>query len=91
MSDAILDTEALDALFRDIGTLTQIDEIIVKHGPGMVGDGAQPTLQQARAMLDAGEVRGVQIRYRHEGAAWFDTLMPTPRGVRLLRVRHEFG
>lgn len=90
MSEALLDEETLDALFRDIGTLTQIDEIIVKHGPGMVGDAAPPTLDEARAMLDARTVRGVQIRYRHEGAAWYDTLMPTPQGVRLLRVRHDF-
>lgn len=91
MSEAMLDDEALDALFRDIGSLTQIDEVIVKHGPGMVGDAEPPTLEEARAMLDARTIRGVQIRYRHEGAHWWDTLMVTPSGVKLLRVRHDFG
>jgi hypothetical protein len=93
MSDAVLDGAALSALFRDIGELAEVDEVIVKRGPGRVGDGAGVSLDEAQRLIEEGSVRGVQVRYRlkdQPGVHWWDTLMPTAGGVRLVRVRHEF-
>lgn len=90
MSDAVLDDAALACLFRDIGELAQVDEIIIKHRPGHVNDAQQVTLKEAHDLIRSRQVKGVQIRYRHDGAHWWDTLMPIGEGVRLVRVRHDF-
>lgn len=90
MSEATLDAAALDALLRDIGALVSLDEIIVKDGPGRVDDARVIGFEDAARMLRERSVRAVQFRYRHEGARWWDTLMTTPGGHRLVRVRHDF-
>ena len=38
-----------------------------------------------------GEVRALQLRYRFERVEWFDTLLRTPKGTRLVRVGHRFA
>jgi hypothetical protein len=48
------------------------------------------SLEQARQLLLEGRARGIQIRYHYDGADWWDTLMRTPQGIRLVRIRHEF-
>ena len=48
------------------------------------------TLDDARQHLRARTVRGLQIRYRHDGADWWDTLMVVGVNYRLVRIRHEF-
>lgn len=89
LSVATLDDEAFDALLRDLRALTQVDEVIVKRGPGRIGDDAGAyTLDDAERLLRERAVRAVQIRYRHDGARWWDTLTIVPEGVRLVRVRH---
>lgn len=87
--EAMLDDAALRALLRDIRALTEVDDVIVKRGPGRVGDDAGAhTVDDAERLLRERAVRAVQIRYRHDGARWWDTLMLVPEGVRLVRVRH---
>ena len=49
------------------------------------------TLADARRLLEERAVRGLQIRYRYDGADWWDTLMVLPEGWRLVRIRHEFA
>jgi hypothetical protein len=85
----LLDDASAGALFRDIAALTQVDEVIVKHIPGRIQQAQPVTLEQALRLLLAAEVRAVQIRYRHDGACWLDTLMRSPEGLRLVRVRHD--
>lgn len=90
MNEALLDDAQLDALFGDIAALTEIDEILIKSGPGRVNDALRPTLADARELLRSDGVLAVQIRYRHENAHWWDTLMRAGDKVRLVRVRHDF-
>lgn len=90
MNDAMLDDESLSALFRDLRALATIDEVVIKSGPGRANEPGAATIDQAERLINDRSVRGVQIRYRHDGAHWYDTLMVTPLGVRLVRVRHEF-
>lgn len=89
MSDAVLSDDEVAALMRDLRTLTTIDEIIVKAGPGRADDAPQLTLDDAAQMLFERTVRGVQVRYRYDDALWMDTLMPVAEGIRLVRVRHD--
>jgi hypothetical protein len=42
-------------------------------------------------MLVARNVRGLQLRYRHQGKTWWDTVMPLPGGLfRIVRIEHDF-
>lgn len=90
MSEALLDDEQLASLFDDLRRLVRIEGIVIKAGRGRADDAAGPQrLDEAHAMLAERTVRGVQIRYRYDGAAWCDTLMPVAHGVRLVRIRHD--
>jgi hypothetical protein len=91
MRTGLLDEAGVEALFRDIAALANVDEILIKDRPGRIDDTTSPSLDRARHLLQAKEIRGVQIRYRHQGATWWDTLMCDPAGVRLVRIQHEFG
>ena len=88
---SVLGPEDLDALFRDIGTLTRVLEVIPKYGPRDYVPETSLTLDAARDLLSSGAVRGLQIRYIHEDAQWWDTLLRTPEGVRIVRIRHDPG
>lgn len=88
LQDAVLDGAAVEALFADLAEHTTIGEIILKGGPTERGRVVQPSLAEAAAALASGTVRGVQIRYLHEGREWWDTLMRVGDGVRLVRIEH---
>lgn len=90
LNEAILDRDTLDQLFRDLEACVRITEIIPKFADRRMVAEETVTLAQARELLLDGKARGVQIRYRYEDADWWDTLMNTPQGVRLVRIRHEF-
>lgn len=87
-----LDAAQVEQLLRDIEVCTQITEIIPKYAVrGHVPDTASVTLAQARELLAARAVRGLQLRYRYENADWWDTLMVVGDLFRLVRIRHDFS
>lgn len=87
-----IDEATLRQLVTDIGTHTEVFEIIPKHTPGYVEESPAPVqLDEAYRMLVAGTVRGIQFRYRHGGKTWWDTVMPHPGGLfRIVRIEYEF-
>ena len=86
VNSAILDADTLDALFGDLAADAEIQEISVKGGRTEHASIAAGGLEEARRLLAAGAIVGVQIRYRHSGQDWCDTLLATPAGVRLVRI-----
>jgi hypothetical protein len=91
LHQGVLDSATLDQLVLDIETCTELLEVIPKFGPeSYVGEETVIDLKTAVSMLVAGELRGAQVRYKHEGVQWWDTLMATPQGVRIVRIRHNF-
>ncbi len=89
LHETILDDATVDQLFSDVAELTQLIEVIPKTtGRGYVGEHSIP-LDQAREMLRNRDCRAIQLRYVHEGAQWWDTLMPSPKGTRIVRIRHD--
>lgn len=82
LTTADLDPATLDALFADIAALTTVDEVLVKGAATAYAGSAG--LAEGRRLLEAG-ARGLQIRYRWQGEAWWDTLVRTPNGIRLVR------
>jgi hypothetical protein len=87
-----IDEATLGALITDIGTHTEILEIIAKHAPGYVEENPAPLqLDEAYRMLASRTVRGLQLRDRHQGKTWWDTVMPLPGGLyRIVRIEHDF-
>lgn len=80
-----LDEGTLRALFDDLERHTEVLDVLVK-GAGYANEAPVP-LREAQAALTSGAVRGVQVRYRWDGAEWRDTLMRTAGGVRVVRMR----
>ena len=91
LQDAILDPETLEQLFRDIQRCAVVDEVLLKGGAALMASEKSVPLAEAEQALREKRVAGVQIRYWYEGANWWDTLMHTPRGVRLIRIEHRLG
>jgi hypothetical protein len=89
LQDAILDPETLEQLFQDIQRSTVVDEVQLKGGPMAMASGQPVPLDEARSALQEGRVLGVQIRYWYNGTHWWDTLMRTPKGIRLIRIEHR--
>lgn len=88
-----VDEATLRQLFTDVGTHTEIIEIIPKHAPGYVAENPEPLqLDEAFQLLVSRSVLGLQLRYRHLGTTWWDTLIPLPGGLfRIVRIEHDFS
>jgi hypothetical protein len=87
MWKADLDAPALAQLFADLASAAEVLSVQGKGDPRRFAAAEPLTLQAARDRLDAGELAGVQIRYRYDGETWADTLLRTPAGFRLVRCR----
>lgn len=86
-----IDGDTLRQLILDIGLYTEIQEIIPKHTAGYVATESGPIqLDEACQLLVTRAIRGLQIRYRHQGTHWWDTVMPQPGGLfRIVRIEHR--
>ncbi|HYO70349.1 MAG TPA: hypothetical protein VEU33_30145 [Archangium sp.] len=91
LQDAILDPETLARLFQDIQRCAVVNEVLLKGSASLMASEKSVPLAEAELALQEKRVAGVQIRYWYEGANWWDTLMHTPRGVRLIRIEHRGG
>lgn len=89
LTEAVLDDDTLAALVRDLRGETQLLEVQLKGGQFERGQRHQIPLEQAVSMLTAGEIRGVQIRYRWSEQEWLDTLLRHPEGIKLVRIQVE--
>lgn len=88
--EATLDASTERSLFTDIETLTELLGVTLKGAPTEMVQEGPLTLDEALAVWRAGGARGLQIRYRHQGVEWWDTLMRTPGGTRLVRIAQRF-
>lgn len=87
-----LDDTQVAQLLADIEVCTELTEILPKFGAQQrVPDTAAVTLAQAREWLATRVVRGLQLRYRYDGADWWDTLMQDGDRYRIVRIRHDFA
>jgi hypothetical protein len=91
LNQELVDEQTIEALFRDIEACTRLLEVIIKGAPQAHAEASRPTLRQAHDLLLGGTVRGVQLRYVHEGAEWWDTILAMRGGYRLVRIRQEWS
>jgi hypothetical protein len=85
MLDTKLAWPVVDELFTKLAERAELEGVLVKEGPEAYSRGAGRDLAAALAALRAGAA-GVQLRYRLEGKAWCDTLLPAGAEVRLVRI-----
>lgn len=89
---AELDDELLAELFGDVEALGEELEIVVKRGPEVQVDGApRTTLLEAERLLRTEMTVGVQLRYRYRGSDWWDTILRSAEGFRLVRIEHPIA
>ena len=84
-----LDPEMVQTLFADLESCAEILAVIPKYGPGYIAVKSINLAEGERA-LKAGELRGLQVRYRYQGDEWWDTLIASGANVRITRIKHEF-
>ena len=89
---AEIDHDKLRELFADVEALGERVEIVLKRtSEAHVERVACVSLAEALEQLSSGTALGAQLRYSYEGADWWDTLLRTPDGFRLVRIQHRLG
>lgn len=91
MWQATLDPAALAQLFTDLRAAAEVESVRGKADPRGYAPADALTLDAAHARLTAGELTGVQIRYRFDGHDWTDTVLRAAGGFRLVRCRASDG
>lgn len=89
LQQAELDAETLARLVSDIQALTEVDEVLLKGGSTAIASTQRLSLADAVEALQRGQTQGVQVRYRYQGGRWWDTLLRSPQGIRLVRIGHD--
>lgn len=89
LNHAVLDEATLAQYFEDL-RLAQVFAVLVKGGPERYANENSIALETAQKLLAMGLCHGVQIRYLWQDEEWWDTLMQTSEGTRLVRVNHRF-
>jgi hypothetical protein len=84
--DQVVDRATADQILFDIGAAAELIAVMIKGDPERYARGGGGDLEAAAAALDAGAA-GIQLRYRYQGAEWWDTLLPVAAGIRLVRTR----
>lgn len=88
MREMIFGEEQLSSFIDDLKNFTQIESIQTKGGAGLYADERQPKLDDAFTALRNGAVRGIQIRYRHNGFDWSDTVFSIASDYKIVRCQH---
>lgn len=91
LHSTIFEEAQVQQLLTDIEVCTEVLEILPKFSAqALVPECPAVSLSQARELLAQRAVRGLQIRYRYEGADWWDTIMVLGDQFRVVRIRHDF-
>lgn len=88
--EGTLDAPTLDALFADVEATGALLAVVLKRGRTAEPPRGPSALADAREALRAGLASAVQLRYRHEGREWWDTVLSAGPGAwRVVRIAHE--
>lgn len=88
--EGTIDAATLDALFDDIAATGGLLAVVLKRGRTAEPPRGASALADARDALLGGGVSAVQLRYRHEGREWWDTILAAGPGAwRVVRIAHD--
>lgn len=83
--------DELAALEADLAAFTELESVLPRPRVRSLVPPAPVSLSAGFAGLRDGTLRGLQIRYRHAGDHWCDTLLADSDGVRVVRMRTPTG
>jgi hypothetical protein len=88
LQDVLLDHAQLAQLALDLEHAAELLDVAIRPlGARRAAASGRPSLEAAlRALCE--RTASVQLRYRYRGEEWWDTLLPTSAGVRLVRISH---
>lgn len=75
------------ALFADLAACAEVLDVFAKGGPEARAVELGGSIAVALEALLSRGVRAVQVRYRHDGGEWRDTITAGADAYRLVRVR----
>jgi hypothetical protein len=81
--------DTVEDLFRDVALEADLLDVIVKGAAEAHADEGPVDLGRAKELLLSGAIRGVQLRYRHQGEEWWDTILALGGRYRVVRMRQE--
>ncbi len=87
--EAFVDPATVEQLFVDLEGAAEVLAVMAKGGATDRAHGGALSLEEGRQLFVSKKVKGLQIRYRYEDSEWWDTLMHTPGGVRIVRIEQE--
>ncbi len=85
LHEAEIDAETVARLFADVGACTTLLSVSCKGGPERTATSSDGLADAAGALL-SGQVVGVQLRYRHQGKEWWDTILSMGTRFRVVRI-----
>lgn len=89
LTEGLLEDAVLVQLESDLESCTEVLGILAKaHREAHIEPAAGLALHEAFDRLRRREVRAIQVRYRYQGAEWWDSLLAQPGGYRLVRIQH---
>lgn len=87
MCQSLLDSASLEALFDDYQKAADVHEIRARSSSRALNTEVVSDLIQALSLLQQKATFGLQVFYRFDGHEWTDTLIPSPQGVRIVRIK----
>jgi hypothetical protein len=90
LNESTLDRATLMQLMNDLNHHAEVLDVLEKGTSKQRTDGRSVLIEEAFQKLSAGQISGVQIRYRWDDSEWRDTLLfQAPGMVRLVRIKIE--
>jgi hypothetical protein len=91
IQEVLLDEDTVTQLFFDVAHAAELVAVVEKGAGARRAEPpaqSEQALEAARAAFLARRIGAVQLRYRHAGEEWWDTLTHTAAGIRLIRISH---
>jgi hypothetical protein len=90
LHQTVLTPETLADLVTDLKACAKILVVMPKAGPGYVAP-KEIDLDEGAKLLESGQLRGLQIRYRYQNEEWWDTLINRDGNISITRIQQDFG
>ena len=90
LHQSVFDKATLEAYIADLNACTEILVVMPKAGPGYVAP-KSIKLEEGAKLLLAGQLRGLQIRYRYQNEEWWDTLINRDGPIHVTRIQQDFS
>lgn len=73
--------------FADLRAGANVDHVQVRSRNADGIEDRKTTLREAEALFTAGDAQAIQVKYRFDGEAWCDTVLPQADGAKVIRSR----